>query len=388
MSLALLILANRHEQIIAANIDRWGHVFDEIVVGIDSRSDSAVGAAMIGRVDRLLYVEGIGHFANSSWLLPMASTEWALILDSDEVISDELGAQLAERAMFDTTANSMAVPMRWCWPSSSSYLNDEPWRFDPQIRLVRRSTFQANYPTDVHVAVEMDGPIEYLDAPLFHLDLVLNSYAERSDKVLTRDTESETQMAGFAGTINSVYYLPEERDGQLTTAHASDDDREIIDSALQHAATVARSPRVTTSKNLHIEEIQRIGIAQNQRFLDGDASIGIVSSPTQVIAGKASPVEVRLTNNTRRTLWPRVNGRGVAIGWVARSRAGDEIATGRGELTVPLRSGQSTLVITWILIETYLGECSICLDIVDEGRFWFGVDQHVNLEILAAGSTF
>jgi len=87
-------------------------------------------------------------------------------------------------------------------------------------------------------------------------------------------------------------------------------------------------------------------------------------------------------------LWPRVNGRGVAIGWVARSRAGDEIATGRGELTVPLRSGQSTLVITWILVETYIGECSIWLDVVDEGRFWFGVDQHVNLEILAAGSTF
>jgi len=389
MSVTLLILANKDEHIVAANINRWGHVFDEIVVGVDSRADSAVSAAMIGRVDRLVYVEGLSKFAHTNWLLPMASSEWVLLLDCDEVISYELGCQLADKSIFDSEANSIALRRMWCWPSISSYLNDEPWRFDPCLRLVRRSSLQLNYPaSQLHTVLEVDGRTEFANSSLIHLDLILRNYSSRLAKVENYDTVFESKVPGYLGTINSAYYLPENRSTQLNLAPISEKNLEILKSAFVGDVDLNAQPKVTQIENLHIDSIHQAGISRNEILQDGVVSIEIVSSPTRIIAGQACPMEVLLTNNTQRTMWPRVGGRGVAVGWTARSHDGDEISTGRGELTVPLRPGAYTLVIAWIFVEAYSGQCSISLDLVDEGRFWFGVDQHVDLEILAAGSTF
>jgi len=389
MSVTLLILANKDEHIVAANIDRWGDVFDEIVVGVDSRSDSAVGAAMIGRVNRLVYVEGLSQFANTDWLLPMASSEWVLLLDSDEVISYELGCQLADKSILGSEADSIALRRTWCWPSINSCLNDEPWRYDPCLRLVRRSAFQVNYPTsELHTTLEIDGMTEFVDSSLIHLDLILSNRSSRSAKVEKYDTLFESKAPGFSGTTNSAYYLPEHRSTQLNLVPTSERNLEILKSAVVFDVDSNEQRKATQIENLHIDSIHQAGISRNEILHDGLVSIEIVSSPTRIIAGQACPIEVRLTNNTQRTLWPRVDGRGVAVGWTAWSHVGDEIATGRGELTVPLRPRAHTLVIAWIFIDAYSGQCSISLDVVDEGRFWFGVNQNVDLEILAAGSNF
>jgi len=175
-----------------------GHLFDEIVAGIDSKSDSAVGATLIGRVDHLLYVEGLSHFAHTDWLLPMATTEWVLLLDSDELISHELGGQLAAKSIFGSEANAIALRRLWCWPAISSYLNDEPWRYDPCLRLVRQQALQINYPTSkLHAILKVDGPTEFVTSPLIHLDLILRSYSSRLVKVEKYDAQSAEKILAF-----------------------------------------------------------------------------------------------------------------------------------------------------------------------------------------------
>ena len=389
MTLSLVMLAHRNENVVLANLQRWGALFDEVVVGVDSRAGEEFTQHFDGAVDKLFVISEIEEFANSAWLSPLASSDWALILDSDELISEALGEYLAAREYEHEIATQIAIPMRWVWPDSSSFLVDEPWRFDPQIRLINLRGAQTNYPTSVHEAVAMEGPVSSIRHPLYHLDLVINLTADRKEKVRTYELRDPDVMPGFKRSISAVYYLPEERKTSLRTSPLHSFEIEAIDKALSNAQSIHRlANRVTQFSELSVSDLKKIGREKFDRSAVNLAKIEVIHPPTRAISGMAIPCDVEVVNTSDRTFWPRRVGRGVAVGWKIFNSLGQMLAEGRGDLTSEVRPGDSQCITCWLLVSGFSGDITVEFRMVDEGIQWFEDSTVIALRVEDEQSLF
>lgn len=383
------MLAHRNENVVLANLERWGAAFDEVIVGVDSRAGNEFVQLFEGVVDRLFVVSEIEAFANSAWLTPLATSDWALVLDSDEIISESLGRYLSDRVHEAVPATQIALPMRWVWPSANSFLADEPWRFDPQVRLLNLQALQANYPTKVHEAVVMEGPTARIRPHLYHLDLLINSIDERQRKAATYNESDSLSMPGFNKSISEVYYLPESRTVTPRTLPLDVADAEVIDEALLGNLTdTALRERVTERFEISVSELHEIGRKKYDYSSANLADIEIVTPPTVAISGMAVPCEVEVVNRSRRTFWPRRDGRGIAVGWSMTDSQGLTLAEGRGDLTSELKPGDSQVVLCWLLVSEFSGDATVEFKMVDEGVAWFDGVTTSSLHVIDDQSLF
>ena len=151
------------------NIERClqGLAFADEIVVVDSLSTDRTVEIARRFTDKIVPREFSGFSEQKTAALELASQEWALFVDADEVVTERLATAIQD-AMADGRFDAYRIPRL------TGFLGREMrhcgWYPDYQLRLARRE--KARFPERlVHETMVIDGPVGTLKPDLLH-----NSY--------------------------------------------------------------------------------------------------------------------------------------------------------------------------------------------------------------------
>ncbi len=369
-SLSVCCLSGGPPGRLAALLQLLRPVADELVVAVDDRVDRALLAPVEALTDVLVsypYAEPVER--PLAWLHSLCSGDWVFRIDDDEVPSEALLAALADR---DERLTHAWVPRRWLW--DGGWLADDPWTPDWQLRLVRPSA--ARFPGRMHVPIQADGPHAYLEAPLYHLDLVANDHAARVAKA--RRYELNRPGLRIAGLpLNSAYYLPELRD-ELAVASLPHEDAALVErvrSAPAPRRRSVRAPRRATRAEIDAHWA-------DGPLAEGDYRARIeLCTPPSPVAGELRAVDIRVTNLGSAVWRGGANGLPevrLSYRWRSLEHLDEQPRT---PLPHDLHPGESTLVPVVFRAPEDPGRYELVVDLVHERHRWFGADACAEVEV-------
>lgn len=384
------MLVNNSSKQVAAIAQLLRTVVDEIIIGIDSKCDPDSMKILKRYSDVCFRIELSHDFANSSWLIHQAKNEWVLILDGDEVPSVNFIERLRHLHRIDSSITHAYFNRRWIWPDIDTYLTSEPWRDDPQLRLVRRDARIFNWPNGLHEEIDVDGIGIFLPEIFYHIDLVNNSLVKREEKVRRYNSSNQNKHPGFKGTTSEIFYLPETQRPIPLVSLLPDDDRANILKVVQGELTTKKITQFLHNwiRNdfdlLSQHEIISRGTQENLR----QCSLEFMSPPTAAIWGVPIRVFVKVTNTSNWIFQPHRHNGGIAIGWSLSSSTDPFLVleTGRSGLQVPLSPGESALLPCYVNVPDGVNEALIHFSLVEEFREWF--PELVSLTIQAGNDLF
>jgi glycosyltransferase involved in cell wall biosynthesis len=148
---------------------------DEIVV-VDSGSRDRTVEIARRFTDRVVEQEFLGYVKQKNFALDLCTHDWALCLDADEALSDELRAEIPRALARDHARVAGFVLDRVTYFLGVWHERGE-WYPDPQLRLFRRSLGRWTG-RDPHDRVAVQGPVVRLPGKLLHWN-----YRDLSDHV-------------------------------------------------------------------------------------------------------------------------------------------------------------------------------------------------------------
>ncbi|HEY6962043.1 MAG TPA: hypothetical protein VI408_09175 [Gaiellaceae bacterium] len=356
MSLSVCILSGGDPRRLAALLGAVRGVADETVVAVDERVDPERLEAVSSLADVLVrYPFAPPVERPLAWLHSLTTREWVFRIDDDEAPSAALLELLAAPPSHLT---HVYVPRRWLW--REGWIDADPWAPDWQLRLTRRDA--ARFPGVMHIPIAADGPHAYLDAPLYHLDLVLNDYAARAAKARRYDAERPGLRLG--GTpLNEAYYLPEDRDpatvdipaGDVATVRAVFRPAEIGAGAL--------SPRLATR--------EEVDAYWSRAPLPSYAARLELGRPPRFVEGEVRQVDV-VVHNDGATTWPATGYPEIRVAYDGGLRTA---------LPHDVAPGESVVVPASVRAPEDAGDHIIQLDLVHEGVRWFGAAADLEISV-------
>jgi len=353
---------------VAAMLALFRGVSDEIVLAVDDRAGEEVEAALASVADRLLrypYEEPVDR--PLAWIHAQCTGDWVLTIDDDEVPSRALLDALPALAEARDVTHYW-LPRRWLYPTADRYLDARPWRPDYQPRLVLNDPRVLSFTPETHVPVKAIGPSRYLDAPLYHLDTVLNSLEAREAKVERYERlHPGKRVAGRP--LNEAFYLPERRDP--ATREVPAEDRDLVAAVLAAPAPAPAAARVEEATR---DEIDRHWSGGALR--DYEARLTLHEDVPPLRAGVLETLDVRV-ENLGGDVW-RWEG-DVRVG--SRWRQGERTVEGehRG-LPVDVGPGAAEIV-PLPLVPPEPGRWTLELDLVHEHVRWFDRPLRVEVEV-------
>ncbi len=369
-ALSVCCLSGGRPERLAALLSLLRPVADELVVAVDDRVDPDLLGPVRGLADILIvypYADPVERAV--AWIHSLCHGDWVFRIDDDEVPSlallDALGSP-------DERLTHAWVPRRWLW--DEGWLAADPWTPDWQLRLVRPSA--ARFPGQIHVPVHASGPHAYLEAPLYHLDLVVNDRAVREAKVSRYEhVRPGLRLGGLA--LNAAYYLPELRDELVVAAIPE------LDAALIEHVRGAEPGPPGASGELRIATRAEIDAHWAERPLrneDYRAGIELGDAPSPV-AGEVREIDVRVTN-LGGVLWP---GGQDAVPEIRLSSRWEGLELPDEQLRSPfpcdVAPGETVLVPLSFRAPGEPGDYRLVVDVVHERHRWFEIDAKVDVTV-------
>lgn len=162
--LSVILITWNEEARLARTLDSvtWA---DEVVI-VDRGSTDGTEAVARRYTDRFYVREWPGYGEQKQRALELATGDWVLSLDADEVVAPALreGIQGVLAAPGDVVAYDL---QRWTW-YLGHWFGSRGWHREWQCRLFRRDRARFR-PVAIHEGVEVDGPTARLRAgPLLH----------------------------------------------------------------------------------------------------------------------------------------------------------------------------------------------------------------------------
>jgi hypothetical protein len=358
-------------------------VADEIVVAVDDRVDPSLLAPLDEVADVLVrypYLDPVDRPVG--WLHSLCSGRWILNVDDDEIPSSAL-LELLPSLLADEAVTHFYVPRRWPFPDAESCLDEPPWHPDWQLRLVRNDTRLLWFPGVTHWPVQAVGPHRYLEAPLYHLDLLVNSREQRESKAAAYERALPgRRLAGLP--MNLAVHVPEAV-ATLRTEPTPPVDVEAIRGVLAEPAwpePAAGGTVPRTAERAAIDALFHGTEIDDSVYAAALEPLGYVA-PFR--AGETRQLAVRVENRGTQ-LWPW-GGLGrpdirVSYHWrdvAGRSLGGDGLRTAMPE---PLAPGAATLVAVAVTAPPRPGRHALVLDLVHEHVRWFGCETVVDVDVL------
>ena len=164
--LSVTIVAQNEERTIAQVLESVAHLADEIIFLDSGSTDRTPEIAKTFGV-RFVHQPWLGYAEQKNKALDLASGEWILSLDADEVLTLALQAEirtLLQRGVADDIAG-FKIPR-------VLFIGDSPVRGggfypDAQLRLIRRGKGRFA-PRIVHESIKVDGRVAQLNNDMLH----------------------------------------------------------------------------------------------------------------------------------------------------------------------------------------------------------------------------
>jgi glycosyltransferase involved in cell wall biosynthesis len=174
---------------------------DEIVV-VDAESEDKTVAIAREFTDRVVVRPWPGYATQKNAALDLATGDWVLSLDADEVVSGALRAEIAAVLAADGPGDGYAVPRRnifWGrWVRHGGLYPD--W----QVRLFRRGRGRFGARA-VHESVTVEGRVERLGGHLEHRSYRdLSDFLARADRYATLAADEAVARGRRAGAMDLV----------------------------------------------------------------------------------------------------------------------------------------------------------------------------------------
>jgi glycosyltransferase involved in cell wall biosynthesis len=162
-SISAIVTTLNEEERIADCLGRLAFADEVLVVDSFSTDRTAEAAAQLGA--RLLQHEYRSPASQKNWALEQTSCDWALIVDADELVTDELADDI-RRVLADAHARDGYRIRR-----RNFFLGHEirysGWQNDWVLRLFRKG--RGTHPErQIHEQVVIDGPVGDLRGTLLH----------------------------------------------------------------------------------------------------------------------------------------------------------------------------------------------------------------------------
>jgi len=357
-------------------------VADEIVVAADSRVDGGALRAYEDVADRVVRFEFRPPVDRPrAWLAAQCTGDWLLSIDGDEVPS----AALIEALPGLTAAVDVQqcwLPRRWLFPDAATWLAEAPWWPDFQVRLMRNDATLAAR-AELHGGFVAVVPARHVDAPLYHLDTVVNDEATRAGKAGRYAAEAPGRSAYGGGPLSEVMYRPE-RWTSGAVRPVPDEDRELIDrvlaarattvaadrSARDRPATPAVAPAAVIDVHASTPSMHPEDYAVALRLYEATSS----DVPLRLAPGETRPVYVEVENRGEATWrWGLDQQPLVRVSHHWRTPGGDVTRYEglRSPLQSTLRPGDSAIIPVWVEAPDEEGDHLLEIDLVHEHVRWF-----------------
>jgi glycosyltransferase involved in cell wall biosynthesis len=171
-----LVPTFNNENIIRRCLDsvKWT---DEILV-VDSFSTDGTLEICRDYTDKILQHEYINSADQKNWAIPQAAHDWALIVDTDERVTDELREEIQDVLRNSEEYDGFRIPRRNY--SFGKLLRHGGYYPDYQLRLFKRDLGRYE-DREVHAHVVLNGPVGTLKGHLLHycernIDQIIQKY--------------------------------------------------------------------------------------------------------------------------------------------------------------------------------------------------------------------
>jgi hypothetical protein len=365
---ACCLTSGRRVERLAAILSLLRPVVGEVVVALDDRNASSA-RALTAVADRVVLFP---HCAPSdrpiAWLHGLCSGEWIFNIDDDEVPSRALLAELPALAR-STDVTHAWIARRWLYPDTATFIDEAPWCTEYQLRLVRSDPRSLQFSDEFHRPIVCDGPMRFVEAPLWHLDTAVNSREQRLAKAVAYERARPGMRVG-AFSHNTGFYVPELR-GDLLLAPVPPDDVCLIEGVL-----AARAPAGGAGSVEHAGRAQIDGAWPGEPHPSSlyDARIELVPPPGPLVAGVRQTITARLTNLGDRP-WPRGGAITVGVRW--------DGATEGVRSSLPARVAPGATIALPVHVDPPAGAHTRLLevDLVHEHVRWFGKTTRLTVEV-------
>ena len=359
-------------------------VASEIVVAVDDRVDRELLEPLVELADDLVlypYEEPVDRPVG--WVHALCGGDWILWLDDDEIPSQRLLAEL-ERLVAARDVTHYWLTRRWLYGDPRTMLDESPWVPDYQLRLVRNDPALLWFPGVTHWPIEAMGPHRYVEAPIFHTDLLLNPLERRREKS-SRYERQEPGKRVDGWPVNNAYYLPEDRN-ELALARVPDEDVPSIEAALGGDPWGARSLLPRELRQATREEVDRHWHGRPPTPELYRARLEVVREPVEIAARETRAVDVRVTNEGGHVWPPGTRGfpeLRVSYRWKGPDGAVVVDAGLRTPFPHAVRPGETALVPVDVTAPPDPGRYVLELDVVHEHVRWFDSGVSVSVEVSA-----
>jgi len=149
-----------------ANIERClaGLAFADEIVVLDSLSTDRTVDLARHYTDRISQREFTGYADQKNAAMQLASNDWVLVVDADEVVTDQLAAEIRKAVESDAYAAYRMPRLSYFWGKPVRHCG---WYPDYVVKLMRKS--RARYPDRlVHETPDVDGCVGTLKSDLLH----------------------------------------------------------------------------------------------------------------------------------------------------------------------------------------------------------------------------
>ena len=173
---------------------------DEILV-VDSGSTDATLDILRRFETRILEHPYENYIEQNNWAIPLATHEWVLSVDSDEVVTPELRDEILHILEMGPDCNSYTM-------DRENYFMGHPIRHclqgDTERRLFLRD--KAHFPAQrVHANPEVEGPSRHLDGKLLHFSFrSFSQYIPKLDQLAERLAHDRAARIKKVGVFHLV----------------------------------------------------------------------------------------------------------------------------------------------------------------------------------------
>ena len=359
---------------LAAVLDLFRPVVDEIVVAVDDRRPDTA-SVLTAHADRVvLFAHREPCDRPIPWLFELCKGRWILNVDDDEVPSPRLLEELPDLVAREDVTHYW-IARRWLFPDAGTYLDEAPWSTEYQLRLVLSDPRFLQFSDEFHRPVVCHGPMRFVEAPLWHLDTVINSVERRRDKALRYERERRgMRIAGYSH--NSGLYLPELRAG-MRLASVPRDDAKLIERVVAGArAEPRRACRLERATRGQVDRAWPGGPFDGLLYR---ARVEVRAAHLRMVAGVQQTVDVVVTNKSRTTWpWSAEGQPAIRLGYRWESGPGRTLRT---TLPCDLASGETAVVPMHVIPPVEPGDHVLTVDLVHEFVRWFGLNVRVAVEV-------